>query len=131
MKQMIAEELLMLAKELLAGQKYKGYTIDKSGENFSVKDPAGHRAFNEVPASVETAKKWIDQEIQEKGKKASIELTAKNWQTASFGDYLDEVEKTATVTQAMMDYIGSCQDDGVSPKDCAKSIKDGSWKQSL
>ena len=46
-----------------SGQKYKGYTIEKSGDNFSVKDPSGHRAFGEVPASVEMAKKWIDQEL--------------------------------------------------------------------
>jgi len=40
--------------------KYKGYTIKKSGFNYYVVDPSGHRAFAEVPANVKTAKKWID-----------------------------------------------------------------------
>ena len=53
------------------GQKYKGYTIEKSGMNFYVTDPSGHRAFGEVPASIETAKKWIDQDIYDNRKKAS------------------------------------------------------------
>jgi len=47
---------------------YKGYTIEPSGDNFYVKDPSGHRAFGEVPASIETAKKWIDMDIAEKRK---------------------------------------------------------------
>lgn len=46
-----------------SGQKYKGYTIEKSGDNFYVKDPSGHRAFGETPATVEAAKKWIDMEL--------------------------------------------------------------------
>ena len=41
-------------------QKYMGYTIEKSGFNFYVIDPLGHRAFGEVPSSIKTAKKWID-----------------------------------------------------------------------
>ena len=53
------------------GQKYRGYTIEKSGDNFYVKDPSGHRAFGEVPVSIETAKKWIDQDIYDNRKKAS------------------------------------------------------------
>ena len=43
--------------------KYRGYTIESSGDNFYVKNPSGNRAFGEVPANVQTAKKWIDQEI--------------------------------------------------------------------
>ena len=192
---------------VIAKQKYKDYTIDKSGDNFYVTDPSGHRAFGEVPASIETAKKWIDQDIREKGKKASIEMTAMefptqdaldkylkdhpdanrsnhkvvktedhpflqyqqrkndkklqeiakhykkdpkdltndeieefnkpkkskktNWQEAPFSDYMDEVESKVKTTQAQMDYIGDCQDQGVTPEECVKSIKDGSWKQSL
>lgn len=56
---------------LSSGQKYKGYTIEKSGMNFYVIDPSGHRAFGEVPATVEVAKKWIDQELHGKGKTGS------------------------------------------------------------
>ena len=64
--------LPMAASDKIASQKYRDYTIEKSGDNFYVKDPSGHRAFGEVPASIETAKKWIDQDIHEKGsKKAS------------------------------------------------------------
>jgi len=44
-------------------QKYRGYTIEKSGFNFYVIDPLGHRAFSEVPSSIETAKKWIDMSL--------------------------------------------------------------------
>ena len=64
----VAKELIAVAKELTAAnkQKYKGYTIEKSGFNFYVTDPSGHRAFGEVPASIETAKKWIDLDIREK-----------------------------------------------------------------
>jgi hypothetical protein len=47
--------------------KYRGYSIEPSGDNFYIKDSKGHRAFGEVPASVATAKKWIDLEIAEKG----------------------------------------------------------------
>lgn len=49
--------------------KYKGYTIEKSGFNFYVTDPTGHRAFAEVPASVKIAKKWIDMELANLQKK--------------------------------------------------------------
>ncbi len=52
--------------------KYNGYTIEPSGENFYVTDPSGHRAFGETPASVETAKKWIDQDVAEKRKKPAL-----------------------------------------------------------
>lgn len=53
--------------------KYRGYTIEPSGDNFYVKDPSGHRAFGEVPSSVETAKKWIDQDILgKKGRTAQV-----------------------------------------------------------
>ena len=64
-------ELVASAGKEAGGQKYKGYVIEKSGMNFYVTDPSGHRAFGEVPASVETAKKWIDQDIREKGRKAA------------------------------------------------------------
>jgi hypothetical protein len=40
--------------------EYKGYTIEKSGFNFYVINPLGHRAFGEAPSSIKTAKKWID-----------------------------------------------------------------------
>jgi hypothetical protein len=66
-KKMIVSELVKIAKDLItAGIKYKDYTIEKSGYNFYVRDPLGHRAFGEVPASIEIAKKWIDMEIAEK-----------------------------------------------------------------
>jgi hypothetical protein len=72
-KRAVAKELVRVAKELVVAnrQKYKGYTIEKSGMNFYVTDPSGHRAFAEVPASVETAKKWIDVDIREKGTKVA------------------------------------------------------------
>jgi rubrerythrin len=60
---------------IASGQKYKGYTIEKSGDNFSVKDSSGHRAFGEVPASVEMAKKWIDQAESGKRKAGDVMLT--------------------------------------------------------
>lgn len=64
------ERVASIADRLAARRvRYKGYTIEESGDNFYVKDPKGHRAFGEVPASVQTAKKWIDQEIA--GKKGS------------------------------------------------------------
>src|SRR3990172_8033351 len=69
----IAKQLLVLAKSLMAKkQKYRDYTIEKSGDDFYVTDPSGHRAFGEVPSSVETAKKWIDQDIREKGSKHTV-----------------------------------------------------------
>lgn len=43
--------------------KYRGYIIEKSGHNFYIKDSSGHRAFAEVPANIQTAKKWIDEEL--------------------------------------------------------------------
>jgi rubrerythrin/predicted RNA-binding Zn-ribbon protein involved in translation (DUF1610 family) len=60
---------------IASGQKYKGYTIERSGDNFSVKDSSGHRAFGEVPASVEMAKKWIDQAESGKRKAGDVMLT--------------------------------------------------------
>jgi ferritin len=60
---------------IASGQKYKGYTIEKSGDNFFVKDSSGHRAFGEVPASVEMAKKWIDQAESGKRKAGDVMLT--------------------------------------------------------
>ena len=93
-KKVFAEELVKLADSLTAANKtkYKGYTIEPSGMNFYVTDPSGHRAFGEVPASVETAKKWIDMDIREKGKKsASEELTAMEFPTQDAMDkYLKE-----------------------------------------
>jgi hypothetical protein len=83
-KKVFAEELVKLADSLTAANKtkYKGYTIEPSGMNFYVTDPSGHRAFGEVPASVETAKKWIDMDIREKGtKSASVTLTAMEFPT--------------------------------------------------
>jgi len=77
----VAKELARVAKSLTAAnrQEYKGYTIEKSGANFYVTDPSGHRAFGEVPASIEIAKKWIDLDIREKGTKAdSAERVAKS-----------------------------------------------------
>jgi len=69
----VAKQILVLAKSLMAKkEKYKNYTIETSGDNFYVTDPSGHRAFGEVPASVETAKKWIDQDIREKGSKHAV-----------------------------------------------------------
>ena len=67
----VASELVMVAKDVMAARKlkYRGYTIEESGINYYVTDPSGHRAFGEVPASVETAKKWIDWDIHEKGAK--------------------------------------------------------------
>jgi len=52
-------------------QKYRGYTIEKSGFNFYVIDPLGHRAFGEVPSSIKTAKKWIDTSLANKKHNAS------------------------------------------------------------
>ena len=74
----IAKELVKIAKGLTGARKvkYKGYTIEESGDNFYVKDSSGHRAFGEVPASIATAKKWIDQEVRSKRGKVSKELTA-------------------------------------------------------
>lgn len=73
----VAKELVKIAKELMANViRYKGYTIEKSGFNFYVKDPSGHRAFGEVPATIETAKKWIDWDVYEKRGKQAKELTA-------------------------------------------------------
>ena len=83
-REAFAEELVKLADSLTAANKtkYKGYTIEPSGMNFYVTDPSGHRAFGEVPASVETAKKWIDMDIREKGtKSASVTLTAMEFPT--------------------------------------------------
>jgi len=51
--------------------KYKGYTIEESGYNYYITDPYGHRAFGEVPATVSIAKKWIDMDIRDKGRKSS------------------------------------------------------------
>lgn len=67
-----------------SGTKYKDYTIEKSGDNFYVKDPSGHRAFGEVPASIETAKKWIDQDIIEKRPKVKAGI-----QRRSDGSWID------------------------------------------
>jgi hypothetical protein len=66
----IARELIAAAKDVMAARKlkYRGYTIEESGFNYYITDPSGHRAFGEVPASVETAKKWIDMDIREKGR---------------------------------------------------------------
>ena len=79
-RKMLAREMIGLAKSLTAArkQKYKGYTIEESGMNFYVTDPSGHRAFEDVPATIETAKKWIDWDIYEKRKKVSSSDGATN-----------------------------------------------------
>ncbi len=64
-REAVARELSAIARELISySVKYKGYSIEMSGGNFYVTDPSGHRAFEEVPASIETAKKWIDADIR-------------------------------------------------------------------
>lgn len=67
----VAKELTRIAELLTASVKYRDYTIERSGFNFYVKDPSGHRAFEEVAATIQTAKKWIDMEINEKRNKAA------------------------------------------------------------
>lgn len=67
-RERVASEMVKLAEAILAGAKtikYKGYTIEESGFNYYIKDPKGHRMEGGVPATVETAKKWIDMEIAE------------------------------------------------------------------
>lgn len=75
--------------------KYKGYTIEPSGINFYVKDPSGHRAFGEVPATIETAKKWIDMDINENRKTGK---TAGGWP-------IKMVEKVAGFDAAFDDFL--------------------------
>ena len=120
----VAKELVAVAKELTAinKQKYKGYTIEKSGINFYVTDPSGHRAFGEVPASIETAKKWIDLAIREKGgmragsntnKESDIaDRIAKNvvalkpWSPAMMKTWTDYVAEPLRIAQRdMMDTV--------------------------
>lgn len=50
--------------------EYKGYTIEALGANYYITAPNGHRAFGEVAAFVETAKRWIDAEVNSKRRKA-------------------------------------------------------------
>jgi hypothetical protein len=115
--------------------KYKGYTIEKSGANFYVKDSSGHRAFGETPATVDTAKKWIDLELHSKkagvvgrrGRMAFGEpvdlsrlsnmsigeiagLVYKDWKNVNYGakPYLSAM----TSLQSVKDMYG--QDDGAS-----------------
>ena len=87
-REAVAQELVKVARSLMAAgrQKYKGYTIEKSGDNFYVTDPSGHRAFGEVPASIETAKKWIDMDIREKGTKRSGRVQVAKLLKADSGD---------------------------------------------
>ena len=66
--------------------EYKGYTIEQSGDNFYVKDQAGHRAFAEVPCSIETAKKWIDIHLNEKRKDEPKTASASFWRTKLAAD---------------------------------------------
>ena len=109
----VAKELIAVAKELTAAnkQKYKGYTIEKSGINFYVTDPSGHRAFGEVPASIDTAKKWIDLAIREKGgTRAGSEKTAMNRETNIADRIAKNVVALKPWSPAMMktwtDYVG-------------------------
>ncbi len=58
--------------------KYMGYTIQKSGSNYYVTDASGNRAFAEVPASVKTAKKWIDCKLAEEEAETKKSTTIRN-----------------------------------------------------
>jgi hypothetical protein len=80
-------------------QRYKDYIIEKSGFNYYVTDPSGHRAFGEVPASVEVAKKWIDQDVREKGRKAAFPMRMVEKAAgfdAAFDGFLAHSQKTLT-----------------------------------
>ena len=44
---------------------YKGYTITRSGSGFYVQKPNKEQLCAEVPATVATAKKWIDMDVRE------------------------------------------------------------------
>jgi len=56
--------------------KYRGYTISKSGMNYTVNKPNGERLGAEIAATIETAKKWINWDISEtiisNARKASV-----------------------------------------------------------
>ena len=107
----IASELLMIAKELTAMEFPTQDALDKYLKDHPDANRSNHKV-KKTPAKAPSKK-------------------VENWQEAPFGDYMDEVGSKVKTTQAQMDYIGDCQDQGVTPEECAKSIKDGSWKQSL
>lgn len=46
--------------------KYRDYTITRSGPNCYIQKPNGERLCAEVPATLATAKKWIDADIRER-----------------------------------------------------------------
>ena len=97
----------MRYESIVSSTNYKGYSIEKSGDNFYVKDPKGSRAFGEVPASIETAKKWIDLEIAEKlnHKKAS-EKTAKDISALEmYSEFRKQGKSPDQAAEACMDVL--------------------------
>jgi hypothetical protein len=140
----VAQELVKLAKELTARkQKYRDYTIEKSGDNFYVRDPSGHRAFGEVPATIETAKKWIDLDIHEKRKKSASsesmnrklakELTAKDereLRVMTMEDVMNDTPllRLKVVFKGTMDEVNDhAKKKGLVWKDSRKEIFGGYW----
>ena len=101
----VVKELVATAKELMSAnsQKYRGYTIEKSGINFYVKDPNGHRAFGEVPGSIEIAKKWIDMDLHEKGSKAAGMVAADGYHVVETPrltfEYRDKPDASYRITE--------------------------------
>lgn len=56
--------------------EYRGYKIDRSGFNYSVYKANGERAWAELAATRDTAKKWIDQAIAETNTKQDMRKTS-------------------------------------------------------
>lgn len=50
--------------------KYQGWTIEKSGFNYRVRKPNGEYLEAALAASVATARKWIDAELQQQRDRA-------------------------------------------------------------
>jgi hypothetical protein len=79
--ELVAREAAASPPVVTAGEgrstSYRGYTIEPSGENFMIKDPKGSYMEGARPASVETAKKFIDQEMAEARNAADRRAKAK------------------------------------------------------
>lgn len=139
----MAGDLLVLAKDVLGMEFPTQDALDKYLKDHPGADRSKHRVKkdpkDETPDEVEErlkkkmgpAYRTQEQRMEDaKPKHGPAQEPKKDWGEAAFGDYLDEVDSKTKTTQAQMDYIADCQEQGISPEECAKSIKDGSWKES-